>query len=378
MADPVWFWQRIVSPHMAGLAEALAASGREVTYVAEQQMSAARTEQGWQPPAFVQASLRFAPTADAVRQLALVAPASSIHICQGLRGNGLVGVARRALRSRGLRQWVITETVDDWGWRGPVKRLAYWRLIRQWRSRIEGILAIGHATPAWLAARSMPSSQVYDFAYFLPATPAALPAARDPARPFRLLFVGRLVKLKRIELLLEALTGASHLPFDLTIVGAGPLETELRVLAEAKLPGRVRWLGGQPIGAIPAHMAAADCLVLPSRHDGWGAVVSEALMAGTPAICSDACGAAGAVRASGVGGVFATGDVAALTRLLARVIAQGAPSPEQRSRLAAWARCLGAEAGARYLDTILAHATSPETSPRPIAPWTERQQGGAL
>lgn len=54
--------------------------------------------------------------------------------------------------------------------------------------------------------------------------------------------------------------------------------------------------------AARACMARADVLVLPSWHDGWGAVVSEALMAGTPAIASDACGSAGVVRASGVGG----------------------------------------------------------------------------
>ena len=34
----------------------------------------------------------------------------------------------------------------------------------------------------------------------------------------------------------------------------------------------------------------ADNLVLPSSHDGWGAVTTEALMVGTPVICSDTCG----------------------------------------------------------------------------------------
>jgi hypothetical protein len=39
------------------------------------------------------------------------------------------------------------------------------------------------------------------------------------------------------------------------------------------LPGRVSFRGLLPISNIPGHMAAADCLVLPSSHDGWGAVV---------------------------------------------------------------------------------------------------------
>ena len=118
---------------------------------------------------------------------------------------------------------------------------------------------------------------------------------------------------------------------------------------------------------IPTEMARADCVVLPSRGDGWGAVVSEALMTGTPAICSDRCGAAGAVRASGHGGVFPSGDAAALAAALAETIRRGRQRPSQRAALAAWARCLGADSGAGYLEAILRFmATGGE---RPMAPW---------
>jgi glycosyltransferase involved in cell wall biosynthesis len=140
--------------------------------------------------------------------------------------------------------------------------------------------------------------------------------------------------------------------------------------AEKKLPGRVRWLGLRPIDEIPALMGDADCLVLPSRYDGWGAVVSEALMAGTPAICSDRCGAAGAVRASGWGGVFPSGNVEALADLLREAIVKGRQTLERRSALAEWGRCLGAGAGARYLDAILRRA--PNEIKKIAPPWQQR------
>lgn len=159
MADPVWFWQRIVSPHMAGLAAALASIGHDVTYVAEQEMSADRAEQGWQAPSLGSARLLFASTPEAMRGTVRAAPAKSIHICQGFRGNGLVGAAREALALRGLRQWVIMETVDDAGWRGIPKRLEYRRLIRRWHPHLEGVFAIGHATPGWLVKRGMPAKK---------------------------------------------------------------------------------------------------------------------------------------------------------------------------------------------------------------------------
>src|SRR5690606_10343762 len=141
---------------------------------------------------------------------------------------------------------------------------------------------------------------------------------------------------------IEALAQLGDAHFELAIVGLGPLEQPLRAQAQARLGNRVVWLGRKPQNEVPTYLAGADCLVLPSRHDGWGAVVSEALMAGTPAICSDHCGTAEVAQASGCGGIFPAGDLGALTLSLKSVIADGRQQPEQRARLATWARCLGA------------------------------------
>ena len=365
MADSVWFWQRIVSTHMAGVAEALAVQGRPVTFVAEQSMSTERAAQGWQAPALRQARLNLTPNADSVKKLVTEVPANSIHICQGLRGNGLINVARNELARRGLRQWVIMETVEDCGWRGMLRRLEYRRLVRRWHNEIEGILAIGHATQDWLTERGMPTERIFPFAYFLPDTSLTRVTRFDAEAPFRFLFVGRLVELKRADLLFDALAGLADRSFELVMVGAGPLEEKLRAVAQEKLPGRVYWLGGQPAEKIPLLMAEADCLVLPSRYDGWGAVVSEALMAGTPAVCSDACGSATAVRASGYGGIFSAGDLQALHKLLVEALDKGRQTPDERVRLAAWAGCLGATTGASYLDAILRDRDKRKITP----PW---------
>ncbi|MFI5411070.1 glycosyltransferase [Kaistia sp. UC242_56] len=183
----------------------------------------------------------------------------------------------------------------------------------------------------------------------------------------RVAFVGRLIELKRVRLLIEAISGLASQNVELAIIGTGPLEGELRTMAEALLPGRVLWIGVLPIEEVPKHMAQADCLVLPSRHDGWGAVVSEALMVGTPAICSDRCGAAGVVLASRRGGVFPSGDVGALTTQLQRIVDGGRQSWQQRAELADWAKCLGAEAGATYLTEILRYVET--GGARPAPPW---------
>lgn len=367
----LWFWQTVISPHMAALASACAARGHRVTYVAQVGMTEDRLRQGWAVPKMPGVVLRLAGTATAMRQAAEDAPPQAVHICQGLRGNGLVGVAQRTLRQRHARQWVVMETVEDSGWRGVIKRLLYSAIFLRWRSGLQGVLATGWRTPSWVQARGVSPGKVFPFAYFLPET--RLPAVQDllpGGRPFRVLFVGQLIELKRLGLLLDVLAAVSKsdVPeFCVQVIGSGPLDDALRATSQRLLGTRAEWMGAMPMHEVRRRMAMADVLVLPSRYDGWGAVVSEALMAGTPAIVSAACGSAGVVQASGTGGVFPVDDREALAALLARVIHAGPVPVPARRALADWAQCLGADAGTAYLERILAHAEGRAT--RPLPPW---------
>ncbi|WP_075109898.1 glycosyltransferase [Halofilum ochraceum] len=185
--------------------------------------------------------------------------------------------------------------------------------------------------------------------------------------PFRFLFVGQIIERKRLNLLVDALSMLPREDFELIVIGDGPSSQYLRLWADHALNGRVKWDGQIPMAEVRERMSAADCLVLPSRHDGWGAVVSEALMAGTQAVCSDRCGAAEAVRASGAGGVFRSGDTGELSRILQRLMAEGRPNPDRRRHLASWAKSLAVSAGAHYLESIFQHSEGDAEVPTP--PW---------
>ena len=356
---------------MALLADALAQRGVAVVYVANSEMSADRQQQGWRPPTLRYAQLKIAPDTAAVKKMVAAAPSDSIHLCQGVRGNGLVRITQQQLRRRGLQYCAIIETVDDDGWRGVLKRLVYRTLLWFQRNKISGILAIGANTSAWIAARGFPALRIFSFAYFLqqPDLKSSVRASYSKAAQsrFQFIYVGQLIERKRVDDLISALVQLDREDVELTIVGNGPLENELRQQAKRFLPGRVRWLGQLPMSEIPALVAQADCLVLPSRHDGWGAVISEALMVGTPVVCSDACGASIAVRASGVGSVFPANHRPALRAALAEQIQSGKWSEHKRAQLSAWAACLNAGSGAEYLQKILNYDQL--SSERPSAPW---------
>lgn len=352
---------------MANLAESLAALGYSVTYVANESISPDREKMGWIAPKLVNAKLRIAGDATEVAQIALTAPTGAVHFCQGLRGNGLVAIAQRILKRGGALQWIILEAVDDDGLRGYLKRLLYKWLLESKQPSLQGILGIGWRTPDWLIARGACPQNVFPFAYFLPDSLSTVRYDHIRDEVFRFVFVGQLVKRKRVDWLIRGLASLDLRKIELVIIGDGPMRKHWELLANELLPNRVRWKGYLSIDEIPQQVVKADCLVLPSRHDGWGAVVSEALMLGVPVICSDACGSAGVVRASGTGDVFPRNDADALSYSLATVLSNGPLSSESRDQLRAWSRRLGSNAGARYLDEILQFIDQP--SARPRAPW---------
>lgn len=373
----IWFWQQIISPHMAVLAAALARQGARVTYVAQSAMSAERATQGWQPPALPGVDVRQVSTEADMQALVAQSPAHAMHVCEGIRANGLVSAAQAALARRGSGFWVTMETVEDAGARGLAKRALYRWLFWRWRRQVKGVLSIGRRTPAWLVARGVPVGKIFPFTYFLTDAASAIVAPSvNEGDAVRILFVGRLIDLKRVDLLISALAQVveTQRHFTLQIIGAGPLEGALRAQAAQVLGQRVQWLGQLPMPEVRRRMAEADCLVLPSRHDGWGAVVSEALMAGTPAICSDRCGAAEVVLASGAGGIFASGEREALYALLAARIAQGRQTAAERAKVAQWAQSLGAEAGAGYLLAIFSYDKTGGVRPSP--PWRQMADAG--
>lgn len=146
----------------------------------------------------------------------------------------------------------------------------------------------------------------------------------DAARRY-LLFVGRLDdRIKRVSALIRAfaLVAGEHPDVDLLVVGDGPDAYELRRLAGACAPGRVRFLGWLAEAPSLARVySAAECVVLPSQSEGFPAVVGEALACGTPVVASRVGGVGELVLDGETGWLIAPGDEQGLTTRLSFVLA---------------------------------------------------------
>jgi len=128
------------------------------------------------------------------------------------------------------------------------------------------------------------------------------------------LYVGRLVPAKGVEHLAKAwalYVRDNADPWTLTICGEGPLKTMFEGAPHVARLGFV-----QP-SELPAVMAQACALVLPSVREPWGVVVQEAAKAGLGLLLTTACGAADYFLRDGLNGrLTSPGDPAALCEAL--------------------------------------------------------------
>ena len=118
------------------------------------------------------------------------------------------------------------------------------------------------------------------------------------SRPLRILFVGRLQRVKGAIDLVEACLGLPDDEWELTMIGAdtptAPLGGSVREAIEA-MGGedpRIRIEGPLPHEELQRRWAAHDLLVVPSTFDVWPNVAIEAMRAGLPILATPVGGLA--------------------------------------------------------------------------------------
>ncbi len=228
------------------------------------------------------------------------------------------------------------------GLTAAVKRRLLTRVLR-W---CDGVLVCGRLGEQYFARYGVPPQRTYLFPYEpdygliqdLSSDTLAAAARRFALPPDRrrIIYSGRLVDVKRVDLLIDAfVTVAAGRPmWDLLIVGDGPLRESLRARVPADISARVSWIGFlDDQRTVAALYRLSHVLVLPSDFEPWALVINEAVAAGLAVVSSDVVGAAAELVVDGVNGrLFSAGDAAQLADCLREVTT---PDTLERMRAAA-------------------------------------------
>src|SRR5262245_9972994 len=155
-----------------------------------------------------------------------------------------------------------------------------------------------------------------------------VPAAIPLSTRFKLVTVGRLIALKRIDRLIAAVRDREDV--GLVVIGDCPGRRHLENLArEQGLIERVHFTGQKNNREALSLMAGCDLFALNSTHEGFPHVVLEAMSLGLPVIAT-AVGGTPELVSDGVNGLLITADSErALANALDRLIA----SPTERAKL---------------------------------------------
>lgn len=135
----------------------------------------------------------------------------------------------------------------------------------------------------------------------------------------RLLFAGRMVLVKRPDLLIEAFAAIAEArpEWDLVLAGEGPLRAGLENSLPARLRPRVQFTGFVASRELLAGLyAASEVFVLPSDYEPWGVVLAEAATRLALVASSVTGSAADLVEDGRNGRLFTAGDLNSLIEAL--------------------------------------------------------------
>lgn len=341
---------------MSELALELSGRGYQVKYISEKKISRDRILLGWECIGLDSLDYVLVSGHNEIFNLISESPLDSIHICEGIRGNGIVGIAQKELSRNKRIQWVVMETVNINGVLGLIRRIIYRYLLFKKNEDINLYLAIGKSTKTWLIKNGVPEERVCKFSYFLSNKLMEIRPKKNPISTFTFVYVGQLVKRKNVKLIIDAMKEFADQDVELLIVGSGALERCLKNYSNDILGNKVIWTGSMQMQRVYQTIADSDCLILPSLYDGWGAVIAESLMVGTPVICSDACGASDLITCSKMGEVFKSNNLNELIMKMKIILENGPVGEEMREAIRKSAHNLFASQGAKFFEDVLSYS----------------------
>lgn len=271
--------------------------------------------------------------ADAARVLAEL-QCGGLVLIDGLALGGMPGLVEAQVGRLRLVALVHHPLAEETGLT-PGRAQALRAAERRALAAVSQVVVTSRFTARLLADYEVPAERI---AVVEPGTDPAPPALGSAGAGVALLCVAALTPRKGQTDLVAALARLRDRAWRLTLVGSldrspSTVDAIRRQITELALDGRVELAGEVSAARLAALYRSADLFVLPTRFEGYGMALAEALARGLP-VLSCSAGAVPETVPEDAGLLVPPGDVDALAAALARLLDQ----PALRARLAAGAR----------------------------------------
>jgi len=355
------FWQNILSIHQSIFLSSLS-NLHKVILVVEKSIDERRLKDGWDIPDFGRSEVIINPNLEKIN--AILELENAIHIFSGINSYNLMKRGFPLAIKKKVKIGIMAEPFNWIGIKGKLRFLKYFFYRIKYNHYISFILAIGNKGRWCFEKVGFHKSKIFDWGYFTKTVNNIIENQIKNKRP-SLLYIGRLNKNKGILNLLNTLKAKEELFNKLLIIGDGPLAKKINKKIN-KNP-KYEFIKNIPNPEIYNYIQKSDLTILPSiGKDGWGAVINESLMCGTPVLTSVYCGASVLLK-NNRGKVFSV-KKNNLEMVLFDYLKYLPYNHSEKKSIQKWAtENISGIAAANYFDEIINHIFNKRK--RPIAPW---------
>jgi glycosyltransferase involved in cell wall biosynthesis len=338
------FWQSIPSAHLIFFMTEIREirSDYQVVLVVNNLSDGVRESMGWNfYDEYENIEILVAPGKKVVKDI-LDDPAS-IHIISGFKGFPAYKIVLQYLLDGRIFGGFLMERPILWGIKGRLRRLFYFRYEGKYASVSQFVFTFGEDACNWYKSVGFAPQRVIPFLYTVNSlnnSNFVIPLYEKSETFFDIIFIGSVIQRKGVDILIRSLARLNkYYKFRLHIIGDGDQRNKvLKLISKLKLTGKVFFYGFQSNEVSRATIAESDLLVLPSRFDGWGAVVNEALTQGVPVVCTSNCGASSLLLDKPQNGEVIDDSEYSLYKALKKRIEQGKIGVVQRQTIVDWAQ----------------------------------------
>lgn len=291
----LFFWQNINSIHQSVFFRELATnSAFDTTLVVTEKIHPQRVEMGWGSPEIEGLNVIDLSENDEAWTYIIDnnKDANSIHMFSGIHAFPKVFRSLNYAISKKCRVGIFTEPYDFRGFKGFLRQMRGYFYKWKYDKHIDIILTTGKIGVNQFLSFGFSDTKVFEWAYCVEKS--ANKNYLDLNESFKIIYAGSMIPRKGFDILLKAfqLLKLQGLDFkaNLYCLKEDDLENQFQILDSLDLSKNVKLFPFLPNLNLREKIVENDLFILPSRHDGWGAVVSESLAEGIPVLVSNKAG----------------------------------------------------------------------------------------